>query len=418
MKIVSFLVAIWLQIVCVFAQNCLPAWRFYQPVTLTNPTATPLTDFQARIDLPVSALVQAGKLRPDGADLRVVDDQCNALAFYVDSSFSASQVTIWVKVPQLAANASRTLRIYYGRTQATAEANGDQTFVFFDDFNAPAVDLAKWEAVGRYEVWKQENGYMEFASHSSNNPTRRYKYVRSKQKFSGPVVLDIGIRHDNLGGFGFCAEAPSLDRFMFQYASSFDTLSQIGINQDTIDSGYTFFQTWPWLHAPRDNENHFTLWMRTNGSQHLVLDSILNRQTGQKVKTTLEFSSFDLPSYSLMFTSAAAPWPVYINYVKVRKPGAQPSVTFGTEVAQNPNSLEGLTAAGIRIYPNPGVGVFEVSATARIREWRIFNLQGQQIAMYDGSTTVLDLSAHPAGLYLVQASLPDGQQVSGLIEKQ
>jgi len=52
---------------------------------------------------------------------------------------------LWVKVPSIPAGSTKTIYMYYGNPSATPMSNGDNTFIFFDDFNDNSLDLAKWQ---------------------------------------------------------------------------------------------------------------------------------------------------------------------------------------------------------------------------------------------------------------------------------
>ena len=119
------------------------AWKRH--VTVTNPTAAGLTDIPVRVALS-AANFDFSRTRGDGADVRFLDgDEVTPLAFWIESwDSTASPAVVWVKLPALAASASRTIYLYYGSAAAEAASSGADTFPRFDDFDS----LSAWSQSG------------------------------------------------------------------------------------------------------------------------------------------------------------------------------------------------------------------------------------------------------------------------------
>ncbi|MEM0476126.1 MAG: DUF2341 domain-containing protein, partial [Candidatus Aenigmatarchaeota archaeon] len=67
-----------------------------------------------------------------------------------ESGCNSANTKIWVKVPSIPANSNKTIYLYYGNPSATSMSNGDNTFIFFDDFRtATSINTNKW-IVSRY----------------------------------------------------------------------------------------------------------------------------------------------------------------------------------------------------------------------------------------------------------------------------
>lgn len=113
-----------------------PAWSYRNPVTINNPGGTALSAFQVNITLGSETNFSAAK--SGGADLRVTaSDGVTQLPFWIESwNASASQASIWVKVPSIPVTGT-TLYVYYGNANATSASNGNNVFEFFDDFESP-----------------------------------------------------------------------------------------------------------------------------------------------------------------------------------------------------------------------------------------------------------------------------------------
>lgn len=119
------------------------------PVSLSS-TGTALTNFQVRIDVTDTAIL--GHMDAAGDDIRVFNQQTAApytsstgkLDYWVES-ISGSSLVLWVEVDSIPSSGGKTLYVYYGDSSASAESNGENAFIFFDDFNDGSLDTSKWD---------------------------------------------------------------------------------------------------------------------------------------------------------------------------------------------------------------------------------------------------------------------------------
>ncbi len=104
-------------------------WAERRPITITNPNAGELRDFQIRVALDASNFDFA-QAQPNGADLRVTDASgTKQLNFWIERFDAAKQQAIvWVKVPQLPASAVTTLYLYSGNSAAQSLSSGRRSF--------------------------------------------------------------------------------------------------------------------------------------------------------------------------------------------------------------------------------------------------------------------------------------------------
>ncbi|MFH8038560.1 MAG: DUF2341 domain-containing protein [Candidatus Aenigmatarchaeota archaeon] len=84
----------------------------------------------------IQALYQA-KARLDYGDIRFTDSDGTQLNYWQEADGK-----FWVKVPFIRARSTKTIYLYYGNPNATSVSNGDNTFIFFDDFST--TDTNKW----------------------------------------------------------------------------------------------------------------------------------------------------------------------------------------------------------------------------------------------------------------------------------
>lgn len=404
----------------IHAQPCLANWDYYLPVILDNAAGQALSDFQMRVDLPLAPLISAGKLRPDAADLRVVDSLCQPLPFYIDSTLAASSNTLWIRIPGIGAGKQYKFRIYYGRPQAqNSAASGDDTFIFFDDFEAPAVDPDKWEAIGAYATWQQSGGEMTYASDYNSTTGARFKFVRSRAFFKGPHLFDFGITQSTNANFGFGSNRDTLNRYLLRYQSgASDTMDLPAVLTDSTSNGYATVTDWPNLAVIRDQPQDLSVLVQVNAADHLLIERIGNRTTGQQVTVPFEFNYFEQDSFSFVISSFSVSFEVSLRYLKVRKPVTFPTVRILAEGFQGtPSSVPDPRTALLRVFPNPTRGLLDLRPEFRVLQWQLRDLQGRSLLSLPGSESRIDLSPLTSGLYLLEAQVPDGEPVRLLIQR-
>ncbi|BCX13799.1 MAG: hypothetical protein KatS3mg085_331 [Candidatus Dojkabacteria bacterium] len=127
------------------------SWSYRIPITIDNPNTYALTDHQIKITLDTSSLIASGKLQPDCRDIRFTNIIGNVVFPYWISEGSnecnSTTTNIWIKVDNLNIG-SNLIYMYYGNPSATSFSNGEDTFLFFDDFNDGILDPNKWQHDG------------------------------------------------------------------------------------------------------------------------------------------------------------------------------------------------------------------------------------------------------------------------------
>lgn len=116
------------------------------PIVVTNSDASIQNDYQVRFTLDTASLITAGHMRSDCGDLRVKDvDGSSDIPYWLEFGCNTSSTVIWTKVPSLAVG-SNTIYTNYGNSSLTSQSNGDNTFIFFDDFESGSIDTTnKWQ---------------------------------------------------------------------------------------------------------------------------------------------------------------------------------------------------------------------------------------------------------------------------------
>jgi len=130
------------------------AWHWRKPITISNSFGS-LSNYQVKVVLNTQELIAAGKLQPDGDDLRFTDaDKITEIPYWIESGINTPSTVIWVKVPSLPVG-NHTIYVYYGNPAATRGSNGSATFEFFDDFED---GINSWMVVEG--AWTESSGIM------------------------------------------------------------------------------------------------------------------------------------------------------------------------------------------------------------------------------------------------------------------
>jgi sucrose-6-phosphate hydrolase SacC (GH32 family) len=103
-------------------------------LTIINTGEVNLREYQVLVNLDTRALVSAGKMRKDGADLRFVDENGKELPYWIESGLGTRNTEIWVRVPSIPLSDGSRIHIYYGNPDSGAGANGSLTFEFYSPF--------------------------------------------------------------------------------------------------------------------------------------------------------------------------------------------------------------------------------------------------------------------------------------------
>ncbi len=114
--------------------------QYRRAVQITN-TGSALSNYQVLVTVDTATLISQGRLQNDCDDLRFQDsNDTTNLDYWIENSgangCNTASTRIWVEVPSINANATKTIYLYYGNPSASAGSNGAATFPFFDDFDS------------------------------------------------------------------------------------------------------------------------------------------------------------------------------------------------------------------------------------------------------------------------------------------
>ena len=129
----------------------LGGWQ-YRKSHVINSASGAGTGYQVRIKAHYGSGTDSGEdvylnshSRTDFGDVRFTDDDgVTLLDYWMEKKVDSDYAVFWVEVADDLSSSSATIYIYYGKSDATTTSNGDNTFIFFDDFET---DLSKWTLV-------------------------------------------------------------------------------------------------------------------------------------------------------------------------------------------------------------------------------------------------------------------------------
>lgn len=136
----------------------IPDAGFERAVTVREHSGAELVDYPTRIELETEPLIDAGKLRPDLTDLRLLTPNGTAVnPLGVFAPDGLSKAWIWFRT-DLAANQSREYRLQYGGPQRreTVDSAVDVALDFYEDFEEYDVGtvLAAEDGSARQDGWR------------------------------------------------------------------------------------------------------------------------------------------------------------------------------------------------------------------------------------------------------------------------
>lgn len=115
-------------------------WNNKKEIVVTETSGSSLTNYSTLIYVPYTA-----NIKTDFSDLRFTNSaEDTELGYWIENKTDSDFAWVWVKVPTLTASINTSIFMYYGNSGASSNSNGDNAFLFFDDFSGT---LSKWSAL-------------------------------------------------------------------------------------------------------------------------------------------------------------------------------------------------------------------------------------------------------------------------------
>jgi len=123
-----------------------------------------------------------GKCKTDFGDIRFTrSDGETLLDYWMEEKVDSNYALFWVEIADDLSTNPATIYIYYGNSTATTTSNGNNTFLFFDDFPGTSLDSSKWTVVSGTPV--VENSYVKL--------TGNFSRIQTIPAFSRPTAFRI-----------------------------------------------------------------------------------------------------------------------------------------------------------------------------------------------------------------------------------
>lgn len=396
--------------------QCYDDWSQTRPLIIVNPSVTDaIVGGPASFTMRVDTLLAAGKLRSDGLDLRITDDQCVDVAFTADSAYTGSTNTIWMTVPNIPPGDSVVYQLYYGNPGADSSVmNGDGIFTFFDDFSGDSLDTGKWEFVGGYETATTEQGILKYASDRDSASNSRFKFMRSKMSFTDSVWVEFLIEQNNSAHFGFSSADTMIERYLIRYPGR-DTMRQTAVMTDTVSNGYASGDVWPDIVVPWRKWSRLRTKLYIDSTFKLVATEFHNLSSGQSQPIGKTFTQLEMSAWHFIVSTFAQNFTVKLDYIRMwpaTSTATEALISAGEEVTLSgpSNSLVGEVLRPL-VFPNPTTGRLYLPQM-RYESGFLSDAMGRILIQWKGAKEQLDVSSLPTGVYLIR--FVDQQRVIGL----
>ena len=194
-------------------------WKYRKKHNIVGSSSEDLVNYQIPFVVHYGSGTDSGntiyldsKSQIDFDDIRFTDNIVD-FDYWIETYTSSDQAKIWVEIPYIPISpAKKELYIYYGNSSAVSKSNGEQTFVFFDDFSGASLDTDKWgtRSVGTASVTLSGGeadftltsngagggaGYTIYSKQDlgNRNFTVRGRVKRSNAYSGGEIGLAIGL---------------------------------------------------------------------------------------------------------------------------------------------------------------------------------------------------------------------------------
>lgn len=119
----------------------LKGWQKKKPINISVSSGSTEKDYQVPINVTYD-----DDMQPDFDDLRFVNGSENVeLDYWIENKSDSEWAYVWVKVDQNITTENYTIYVYYNNPDVSTTSNGENTFLFFEDFDA---GLGKWTNFG------------------------------------------------------------------------------------------------------------------------------------------------------------------------------------------------------------------------------------------------------------------------------
>lgn len=281
------------------AQPCLSGFNYRVPIILDNSNSGTTTGAQLQLIIDTKALISAGKMKSNGADLRFLDAQGDTLPFAIENGTLNTKATeIWLRKPTVRGYSKDTIYMYYGNSSALAKENPQQVFDVYEDFSKASF-YNLWDTCGSGSLYFQ-NGQLTMKSRSgvfllkSKNlgvPSGQLEVEFKAGNKGEPILAQINQSGD---GYAMVQNGSTL-----YYASNLSSSSCINTSNLAQVSNSVKYGTWT-LAWPKNGVQNFS----HNGQSKSLSNSIYQVSSNQKLMIGVRSSTDSLHITRIRFKRA------------------------------------------------------------------------------------------------------------------
>ncbi|ACS33484.1 DUF2341 domain-containing protein [Thermococcus gammatolerans] len=331
----------------------LSLWKYYREVTIKEQSGQTLENFQVSIELN-SSNFDFSKAKPDGSDVRIVDESDNFLPYWIEEwNLTAKRAKIWTIIPKIPANGEVKLRLYYGNPNAQSRSDGEKVFEFFDDFTVWSGWLdyengsVKWDIskFGFSVLKKQKEGYCGInGGYKDIGRTLNYPTILVAKIYRDYIECGdadrIGLLNENYEGYGI-AFSHAWDALLWDKLS---LNSKVKTVQEILADSPELWSKW-YLAEISWNYGKLNFKILDPESYQVIASGTVNDN---------EYSGF-----SKIYVYGGEPF--YIDWIFVRKYAPKDPVA----IVGNEKSTTSETSASLTVTSNPSGAKVYVNGTYR-----------------------------------------------------
>jgi len=300
------------------------------PIDVKENSGNNLTDYQVMIQL-TSSWDGWSYVKSDGSDIYFTDSSGNPLYFWFESwDYTNKNAIIWVKIPSIPANSTVRIYLHYaGINPYSSYRNGDNVFIFFDDFRGQtSLNTNKWITINTPTLTFSTNGVEISGSANGGIRSKNAISISGKYRFVAKTYHKSFGTYDNdfyLDPTAITSGDPWNDAnfVRWTYKSSGNLYKKVS-GTGTVLASYTFnLNTW------------YTTAIITDGSTYI--QGVVN---GAKVyESTTNEGLLINPPYVYLKVSSSTPGDMIVSYFYVTKyVSPEPTITINPSIA--PKDIE------------------------------------------------------------------------------
>jgi len=304
--------------------------RKVTPIDVKENSGNNLTNYQVMIQL-TSSWDGWSRVSSDGSDVYFTDSSGNPLYFWIESwDYTNKNAIIWVKIPSLPANSTVRIYLHYAGTNPYASyRNGDNVFIFFDDFRGQsALNTNKWITINTPTLTFSADGVEISGSSNGGIRSKNAISISGKYRFVAKTYHKSFGTNDNdfyLDPTAITSGDPYNDSNFARWCySSKGNFSKKVSGTVTLLASYTFnLNTW------------YTSVIITDGSSYL--QGVIN---GAKIyESTTNEGLLINPPYICLKVSSSTPGDMIVSYFYVTQyVSPEPTITINPSIA--PKDIE------------------------------------------------------------------------------